>query len=85
LLAITDDWRGRIEFSWRRAAWRLLLNDSEGALEELERAYEMRRFNAIYFGVDPVYDRLRQHPRFQKIVAGLGLARPSTGATHALR
>ncbi len=72
-LELTDDWRGRIEHAWQRAGWRALLNDTDGALEELERAYEMRRFNAINLGADPVYDNIRSHPRFRKILAALGL------------
>jgi DNA-binding winged helix-turn-helix (wHTH) protein/Flp pilus assembly protein TadD len=73
LLEITGDWRGRVEHSWRRGPWRALLNDTEGALEEVERAYEARRLNTIYLGVDPVYDKIRAHPRFQKVLAGMGL------------
>jgi tetratricopeptide (TPR) repeat protein len=72
-LELTDDWRGRIEHSWRRAAWRALLDDGEGALEELERACEHRRLNAINFGADPVFDKLRSHPRFQQLLARTGL------------
>jgi DNA-binding winged helix-turn-helix (wHTH) protein/Tfp pilus assembly protein PilF len=74
LLAITNDWRGRVEYSWRRGPWRALLNDSEGALDEVERVYQARRLNAIYLGVDPVYDRIRDHPRFQKVLTGMGLS-----------
>jgi hypothetical protein len=39
----------------------------------VETAYRTRRFNAIYLGVDPVYDSIRQHPRFQTVLAGMGL------------
>lgn len=73
LLEITSDWRGLVEHSWRRGPWRALLKDTEGALDEVERAYEARRLNTIYFGVDPVYDGIRDHPRFQKVLAGMGL------------
>lgn len=41
----------------------------------MERACEMRRLNAIYFAVDPVYDKLRDHPRFQGVLQKLGLDR----------
>jgi tetratricopeptide (TPR) repeat protein len=73
LLSLTDDWRGRVEHSWRRGPWRAILGDTDGALEEVERAYEARRLNAIYLGVDPVYDRIRSHPRFQKVLTDMGL------------
>jgi DNA-binding winged helix-turn-helix (wHTH) protein/Flp pilus assembly protein TadD len=73
LLSITDDWRGRIEHAWRRAAWRALLNDRDGAIDELQRATDMRRFNAINIAADPVYDSLRCHPRYEKLVASMGL------------
>jgi len=72
-LELTDDWRGRIEHSWRRASWRALLGDAEGAIDELERAYEHRRLNAINFGADPVYDKIRSHPRFQRLLHEIGL------------
>jgi tetratricopeptide (TPR) repeat protein len=73
LLEITGDWRGRVEQSWRRAPWRALLQDDEGALEELERAHQFRNVNLIYVGLDPVYDRIRSHPRFVKVLADMGL------------
>jgi adenylate cyclase len=73
LLDITGDWRGRSEQSWRRIAWRALLGDDEGALEELERAYALRNVNLMYLGVDPVYDRIRSHPRFQRVLTGMEL------------
>ena len=73
LLEVTGDWRGRVESSWRRGPWCVLLKDTEGALAEVERAYEARRLNAIYLGVDPVYDGIRDHPRFQRVLDGMGL------------
>lgn len=74
LLDVTSDWRKRTGQTWRRAAWRALLNDSEGALEELERACEYRNYNLIYIGTDPVYDGIRRDPRFQSVLARMGLA-----------
>ncbi len=73
LLAITDDWRGRIEQSWRRATWRALLDDTEGALQDLEAAIRARRLNAPNFAVDPVFDKMRGHPRFQQLLSDVGL------------
>ena len=74
-LELTDDWRGRVEHAWRRAGWRALLKDHDGALEELERAYEARRFNAINLGADPMYDGIRRLPRFQALLERMDLAR----------
>jgi tetratricopeptide (TPR) repeat protein len=74
LLAITSDWRSAEIQSWRRAGWKTLLGDTEGALDELETAFRIRSTNLLYIGLDPGYDRLRSHPRFQRILDGLGLA-----------
>jgi tetratricopeptide (TPR) repeat protein len=74
LLQLTGGWHQRVEQSWRRAPWRALLRDRDGALEELERAYEYRNVNLIYLATDPVYDDLRNEPRFQRILSAMGLA-----------
>ena len=74
LLAVTGDWQARFAQSWRRAPWRALLGDTDGALEELERAYQRRNYNLIYLPVDPVYDGIRSQPRFQAILQRMGLA-----------
>lgn len=73
LLELTDNWKARVEQSWRRATWRSLLGDAEGALDELERAYDQRNVNLIYVAVDPVYERVRSHPRFQRLLGKMGL------------
>ena len=73
LLEITDDWRSHKEQAWRRAPWRALLGDTDGALSELETAYELRNVNLIYIATDPVYDPIRDQPRFQRILKGMGL------------
>ena len=74
LLEITDDQQKRIEHSWRRASWRALLDDDDGALDELETAVRARRVNAVNFGVDPVYDGLRRQPRFVEVMKEIGVA-----------
>lgn len=73
LLAITGNWQARDEFAWRRGPWRLLLGDLEGGLDELERAYALRNYHLMYLRVDPVYDAIRAHPRFQAVLSGVGL------------
>jgi DNA-binding winged helix-turn-helix (wHTH) protein len=79
LLELTDDWRSQREQAWRRAPWRALLGDREGAIEELERAYELRNVNLLYIAVDPVFDAIRDEPRFQAILRGMGLQSASAG------
>jgi DNA-binding winged helix-turn-helix (wHTH) protein/tetratricopeptide (TPR) repeat protein len=73
LLDLTGDWRSEREQAWRRGPWRALLDDTDGALSELETAYELRNVNLVYIGTDPVFDKIRDHPRFQKILRGMGL------------
>jgi DNA-binding winged helix-turn-helix (wHTH) protein/Tfp pilus assembly protein PilF len=58
---------------WRRAWSYALLNEDDLALAELEHACQYRNINLLYVGVDPAFDRLRNHPRFRKILATMGL------------
>ena len=74
LLSVTGDWRLRAEQSWRRIAWRALLQDDAGALDELEQAFQLRNVNLMYAAVDPAYDRIRPHSRFQRVLTRMGLA-----------
>jgi len=48
------------------------LGDREAALTFLERALEMRESSATSYGVHPVYDPLRDEPRFQNILKQVG-------------
>jgi len=73
LLERTGIWPRPVEQSWRRGPWRLLLNQRDEALGELERALEYRNLNLLYIAVDPVFDPLRENPRFRRIVAAVGL------------
>ncbi len=72
LLQITEGWSGR-QHCLRRARWKVLLGDDEGALEELEIAYQSRNIMLMWLGVDPAHDRLQGHPRFRKILSDMGL------------
>ncbi len=49
------------------------LGNFEGALDWLEKAFDERATNVVFLGVDPAFDPLRAHPRFQSLLAGLGL------------
>ncbi len=71
LLAVTE--LQKVELSWRRAPWRMLLNQPEEALADLEQAFDYRNVNLLYVAVDPVFDPLHDNPRFKRIVAAMGL------------
>ncbi|MGQ0640652.1 MAG: protein kinase domain-containing protein [Gemmatimonadaceae bacterium] len=57
-----------------------LLGNVEEAIDWLEKARDERRGFVAYIGVNPTLDPLRQSPRFNAIVAALGLDRASVGA-----
>ena len=80
LLEITDDWKTRTEQVWRRAQWYVLLGETEDALDALESAYEQHNFNLIFVAVDPIYDPIRAHPRFQQLLTKMGLPSENTVA-----
>lgn len=47
--------------------------DSEAALDHLEKAYEERFASMFSLNVDPHWDRLRDHPRFQALLEKMEL------------
>lgn len=47
--------------------------EGEVALDYLERAVEERDGNVAYLSVDPIFDDLREEPRFQELIRRLGL------------
>lgn len=51
----------------------LSMGDKDHAFEWLEKAYEARASNLIYLKVDPVYDSLRQDPRFRHLLRRMNL------------
>jgi DNA-binding winged helix-turn-helix (wHTH) protein/tetratricopeptide (TPR) repeat protein len=61
--------------SHNRAIWFMLLSEYDSALHELEIAVDAhpRPFNLIYVNVDPVFDPIRTHPKFQRLVRKLGI------------
>ncbi|MFL6354181.1 MAG: tetratricopeptide repeat protein [Bryobacteraceae bacterium] len=48
------------------------LGDTDAALTWLEKGVDHRESNVVLIGVHPVYDDLRGHPRFKKLVRRLG-------------
>jgi serine/threonine-protein kinase len=60
--------------SFHLAVLHLGLGEKEHALELLETAVDQRTTALIvYLGVDPVFDPLRRHPRFQALLERMGL------------
>lgn len=49
------------------------LGDQEQALNWLEKAYAERADGLTWINVEPMFDGLRQHPRFQILVKRMGL------------
>jgi TolB-like protein/DNA-binding winged helix-turn-helix (wHTH) protein/Flp pilus assembly protein TadD len=49
------------------------LGNFEEALDWLEKACDERTANVVFLGVDPAFDPLRAHPRFQALLARIGL------------
>ncbi len=49
------------------------LGSFEEALDWLERACDERVANVVFLGVDPAFDPLRAEPRFQALLARIGL------------
>ena len=49
------------------------LDDKEGALASLEKAYAAHDLQMQYVKIDPHYDSLRSEPRFQELIRKVGL------------
>ncbi|MEM6288877.1 MAG: winged helix-turn-helix domain-containing protein [Bacteroidota bacterium] len=49
------------------------VGDTERALAAFEQAVEVRHFHAPFLAVDPIFDDLRDDPRFQAAVRAVGL------------
>ena len=49
------------------------LGEDEHALEYLEKCYEERSHWLIYLPIDPSMDKLRDQPRFQEVLRGVGI------------
>lgn len=50
------------------------LGETNQALDRLERGFEEKSYWMIYLKADPVYDGLRSHPRFIRLLERLGFA-----------
>jgi TolB-like protein/Flp pilus assembly protein TadD len=64
--------RRRYVSAYYFAITRLGLGEREGALDELERALEERAGFLAYLRVEPIFDPVRDEPRFQRLVERVG-------------
>ncbi|MCP5112219.1 MAG: tetratricopeptide repeat protein, partial [bacterium] len=55
-------------------AWVAMSMQDDAVFEWLEKAVEERDPQALHLPAKPIYDGLRSHPRFQSLMAGMGLA-----------
>jgi serine/threonine-protein kinase len=69
--------RSRTEYvtPWQIATLYTRAGDAEPALRHLEMAYRDHDQNMPYIAVDPIFDFIRDEPRFQALVDSLGLPR----------
>jgi DNA-binding winged helix-turn-helix (wHTH) protein/Tfp pilus assembly protein PilF len=59
--------------SFNRAKWFMRLGKSEEALRELEIAVDARVFDIIYLRVNPLFDPVREQPRFREVLRRIGV------------
>jgi TolB-like protein/class 3 adenylate cyclase/Flp pilus assembly protein TadD len=65
----TDDWVSPVSL----ARIHVGLGDRQAALDELERAYELRAYRILELGIDTRWDPVRSAPRFQDLTRRVGL------------
>jgi TolB-like protein/DNA-binding winged helix-turn-helix (wHTH) protein/Tfp pilus assembly protein PilF len=73
LSELTEASRERYVSPFLIASFHVGLGNFEEALDWLDKAYEERVGNLVFIGVDPAFDPLRAHPRFQSLLARVGL------------
>jgi serine/threonine-protein kinase len=76
--ALLDELTRRAEHGYvspvRLAQILLGVGDRAGALDQLEQAVDQRAADLVWIGIHPVYDGVRDEPRFQDALGQLGLA-----------
>ena len=70
---LLTEYSGNAGLAYYRATWLMHLGKHDAAVEELETVVKERVFNAMYLGVDPIFDPIRKRPRFQALLRQLGL------------
>jgi tetratricopeptide (TPR) repeat protein len=70
LRAVADEFASRNDarLNWQTATLYTRAGDASEALEYLERALEVRDPNMPYIIVDPIFDDLRNEPRFRAVL-----------------
>ncbi len=48
------------------------LGETDSALDSLEQSYELREGHIVMLNVDPRFDGIREHPRFQRLLEKVG-------------
>jgi len=61
---------------WQVATLYTRAGMKEQALDWFEKAYNSHDPNMSYLNIDPIFDELRSHPRFQDILKRMGLVSP---------
>ncbi len=60
--------------AWMNAAeWHALAGERDAALNALDSAVTARAFWAPFANADPTFDIVRDHPRFRRAMARMGL------------
>jgi hypothetical protein len=67
------DLRAAGQQSWVAAQLYVRAGQPDLALDWLERAYESRNPNLPYISVSPVFDPVRDHPRFRALLQRMNL------------
>lgn len=74
LSRLQTDYSGRYLASPLLAHIHLGLGDQDQAIQLLDKGIEERSYWMVFLKMDPVYDVLRRHPRFQNILERVGFA-----------
>jgi len=67
------DTRARLQQVWPAAQDYIRAGDMDRALDWLERGYDRRNQNMPYISVAPIFDSVRQHPRFRALLQRMNL------------
>ena len=51
----------------------LLISENDLAFEYLEKAYEERDVDIVYLKIDPIWDDIRNEPRFKGLLKKINL------------
>jgi tetratricopeptide (TPR) repeat protein len=67
------DTRARLQQAWPAAQDYIRVGELDRALDWLERGYDVRNQNMPYISVAPIFDSVRQHPRFRALLQRMNL------------